>query len=318
MDYKKNQNKYILTVTLNPAVDTAITFKKAGNIFRWGNQIQSAGGKGINVARTLNHFGLPHLATGIIGGENGRRIRHLADQEKMRHQFFEVAAESRNNIILFNPKLKEGVRIFPKTPSISRKEFLVFKKLYERLLQNANLVVLSGSVLNGLPSTVYAELTLMANRIKVPVFLDAGQDVLREGLKATPTWVKPNQQEIEELLGIKITNIDEACKAVRRLKSYKIDHIFLSLGAKGAIGCNKNDLWYAKSPLVKVVNSVGCGDTFVAAVCFGFTQKLSFCDCLKLGVAAGSVNATALVPGRINRAQVLKMANRIKLKKLCI
>lgn len=318
MGSKTKPDKYILTVTLNPAVDTMLVFNKINGISRITKEIRSAGGKGINVSRTLNNLGWPNLSTGIIGGKNGREICRLAVREKIRNQFYSTYCQSRNNIILFVPAFTEKKRFFSKTPVIGREEYEGFKELYKKLIQMADLVVLSGSVLGGIPAEVYAELTRIAHQLKVPVFLDASQVALREGLKAKPKFIKPNRREIEELFGIKISTINAARKTVFRLKKFKVENIYISLGSQGAIGCNTNDLWYAKAPQIKALNSVGCGDAFVGAVCVGYLQKLSFQECLRLAVAAGTVNAATLIPGRIDKAQVNKMKSRVKLNHWCI
>lgn len=318
MGSKTISDTYILTVSLNPAIDTMYVFNKADGIFRIKKEVRSAGGKGINVSRTLNNFGWPNLSTGIVGGKNGREISRMVVQEKIRNQFYSTACESRNNILLFVPAFQDKKRIFPKSPTIVRHEYEGFKDLYKKLMQRADLVVLSGSVLEGIPAETYAELTRIAHQLKVPVFLDAGQAALREGLKAIPKFIKPNRREIEELFGIKISTFTAARKAVLRLKTFKVENIFISLGPLGAIGCNNNDLWYAKAPPIKALNSVGCGDAFVGAVCVGYMQNLSFQECLRLAVAAGTVNAATLIPGRIDKAQVNKMKGRVKLNQWCI
>lgn len=318
MDNKRIQKRYILTVTLNPAIDTMLVFKPSGRIARIKRQIRSAGGKSINVSRALNSFGCPNWSTGIVGGANGLEICRLAGQEKIHNQFYKATGESRNNIILFVPGLGGGKRVFSKAPMIDRNEYVGFEELYKKLIDRADLVVLSGSVLNGISMLAYVRLIKLSRQRNIPVFLDAGQEALREGLKARPEFIKPNRREIEELFGVKIMTLDDARKAVLRLKSFKVENIFISLGSKGAIGCNRNDLWYAKAPTIKVLNSVGCGDAFVGAVCAGFIKKMNFRDCLKLAVAAGTVNAMTLIPGRIDRVKVNKMADRITLKQLCI
>ncbi|MGE0268381.1 MAG: 1-phosphofructokinase family hexose kinase [Candidatus Omnitrophota bacterium] len=318
MDDKNAQKRYILTVTLNPAVDTIFILRCEGGVSRIKKQVRSAGGKGINVSRAVNDFGMSTLSTGIIGGVNGHAICQLADHAKINNQFYPAVCESRNNIMLFIPVGKSRERVFPKTPAISRKEYEGFQRLYKKLLDKAEMVVLSGSVLKGVPTDVYAELIKIARRLNVPVFLDAGQGALREGLKENPDFIKPNRRETEELFRIKIGTLNDAYKAVLRLRKFKVENIFLSLGPDGAIGCNRNDLWYAKAPTVKVVNSVGCGDAFVGAVCVGFMKKLNFRECLRLAVAAGTVNAQTIIPGRINKAQVSKMSDRIIIKHFCI
>ena len=71
--------KYILTVTLNPCIDKTFT---VGKFKKGGTNIVSAvkndaGGKGINVSKVLTNFKTDNVALGISGGENGRFLGSL-------------------------------------------------------------------------------------------------------------------------------------------------------------------------------------------------------------------------------------------------
>lgn len=313
-----DSHRYILTVTLNPALDRMLVYRQRGTIGYIEKQMTSAGGKGINVSRALSRFGAATLSTGITGGQAMVEISRLLKQENIPNQFYSALGEIRNTVTLFLQGRKDRPRLFQRSPSISREDYQKFKELYKKLLLKANMVVLSGSSLPGLPKGVYAELIRTARRMNVPVFLDASQDALKEGLMAQPDFIKPNRREIEELLGIKIKTLNDANKAMRRLKAFRLKNIFITLGAQGAIGCNNDDLWYAKAPTIKALNPVGCGDAFVGAVCTGILQGSGFSECLRLGVAAGAVNAAGLVPGRIDSAQVRMLTSRVTLKRLWI
>src|ERR671912_472521 len=67
----------ILTVTLNAAVARTLVVPSLtlGHRHRAPESVTLAGGKGINVARSLRTLGVPVLATGFAGGRNGDVIR---------------------------------------------------------------------------------------------------------------------------------------------------------------------------------------------------------------------------------------------------
>ena len=66
----------IVTVTLNAAIDRTLTVPnfQRGQRHRASAGVTLAGGKGINVARTLKALGVPVVATGLVGGSTGTRI----------------------------------------------------------------------------------------------------------------------------------------------------------------------------------------------------------------------------------------------------
>ena len=66
----------IVTVTMNAALDRILTVPnfQRGQRHRASEKLTLAGGKGIIVARALKRLGVPVVATGLVGGRNGRRI----------------------------------------------------------------------------------------------------------------------------------------------------------------------------------------------------------------------------------------------------
>ncbi|MBZ0166378.1 MAG: 1-phosphofructokinase family hexose kinase [Candidatus Omnitrophica bacterium] len=308
--------KYVLTVTLNTTIDTMMDFHQRSGNLRIQNETSVAGGKGVNVSRCLQFLSCPNYATGVVGGTTGRRIKQLLRVEKLRHRFYHNRSESRHNLILCVPDLKTANRIFGQTPAITAGDYGEFYKMYGQLIARACLIVLSGSVLRGLPATVYAQLIRRARQRGIPVVLDASGPALREGLKARPQYIKPNRTEIQQATGITVRSLSDAVRAAASFRRMHIENIFLSLGESGAIGCNHNELWYAKAPKVTVRNTVGCGDAFVAAMCVAILQNKSLRQTLGLAVAAGSVNAGNIVPGRVNPAAVQQVFKQIKQKRI--
>lgn len=62
----------ILTVTMNPSIDTAYQLEKlAVDDVNRVEPIKTAGGKGLNVTRVLGQLGDDVVATGLLGGHMG-------------------------------------------------------------------------------------------------------------------------------------------------------------------------------------------------------------------------------------------------------
>ena len=65
----------------------------------------SAGGKGLNVARIIKLCGAEVKATGFVGGYNGKYLEHLLDEDQIAHDFTEVQGETRSCINILNGSL---------------------------------------------------------------------------------------------------------------------------------------------------------------------------------------------------------------------
>ena len=69
----------IVTVTMNPAIDKTVEIDKF--VCRGLNRIRrveyDAGGKGINVSKTICELGGQSVATGFLGGNSGKIIDNV-------------------------------------------------------------------------------------------------------------------------------------------------------------------------------------------------------------------------------------------------
>ncbi len=278
---------HVLTVTLNPAIDKTICGEKTGI---------SAGGKGINVSRALNIFGIKNIATGIIGGKSGDRIASRLKREKIKNDFFRIKKETRTNLTVIGPGNGKISRRIEKGPPLTLAEFAGFKKKFGSLLKGCRFVVFSGANANGFPDTAYRELIKIAGGKGIKAALDTRDTPLAQGLKARPFLVKPNLEEAE------------------RAKGRGAGITLLTLGPGGAIAFGGRKIIFAKPPRLKAVNDVGCGDAFLAGFIAYYLNGKDLEDCVRAATAAGAANALSLKPGDLKKRSFEKLMKEVKVE----
>ena len=66
----------VVTVTMNPAIDKTVEIEAlvSGGLNRISKVEYDAGGKGINVSKTIRELGGESIATGFLGGNTGKII----------------------------------------------------------------------------------------------------------------------------------------------------------------------------------------------------------------------------------------------------
>lgn len=119
---------------------------------------------------------------------------------------------------------------------------------------------------------------------------------------------KPNGLEAELLTGIKITD-DASLKAVGdKLLERGIKRVFLTLGSKGVYCQDAEEHFKLPCYPTKVANATGAGDTFVAAIVWGYLNGLSMKDTARAGLAASSIctEGTETINPDLSRDAVLK------------
>ncbi|MER7277656.1 1-phosphofructokinase family hexose kinase, partial [Dactylosporangium sp. NPDC000244] len=190
----------ILTVTLNPALDLtyAVDELRPYTTHRVRTVHERAGGKGLNVASVLHAQGEPVLATGLLGGATGSRIRELLAADGVPHAFAQISGETRRTVTIADGVDATG--LWEPGPSVETAEWHEFLQLYRTLLADTAVVALSGSLPRGLPADGYAVLIELAHSCNVRTVLDTSGEPLRLGLAAGPDVVKPNADELAALL----------------------------------------------------------------------------------------------------------------------
>ena len=89
----------IVTVTMNPAIDKTVDIEgfEYGGLNRISHIERDAGGKGINVSKTIRELGGETIATGFIGGSTGSLIEQMLKESGIQTDFVRVEGETRTN-----------------------------------------------------------------------------------------------------------------------------------------------------------------------------------------------------------------------------
>lgn len=283
------------TVTLNPAVDKTYTAAGLfpGRVNRMDSVRNLAGGKGINVAKVLRQYGFEVKTLGFLGGYTGNFIEDYVRGIGCKCCFTHVAGETRCSMNILS---QDGyvTEVLEPGPEITGKELARFYDDFEREIKDSDLVVLSGSAPISVPSCVYADLIIRAGRQGKKVLFDSSGEYLRLGVNESPFMIKPNKKELEVLAGRRIRGLDDIIGAAISLSRRGISHVMVSMGDKGLLYAEGEQILYAKAPRVKAVNTVGCGDSVVAAFAMAYAEKLSGEELLRYCVGLSAANATTL------------------------
>jgi 1-phosphofructokinase len=276
----------VATVTLNPAIDQTIEVDnfQLNSVNRAKATRLDAGGKGVNVASFLAEYGVQVAVTGLLGEENaGIFERHFA-KRKIEDRFVRVPGETRVNIKITDEvnQVTTDVNVAGKAPGKYELNRLIDH--VEALSEACDWVVLSGNLPPGVPSDFYGEL-IQSIKKKCAVVLDTSGDALRDGLKAGPRVVKPNVDELSQLLGMSLKNIDEIFDVARSLLNVETQVAVVSMGEEGALFVSEGEAFQLVPPSVKVKSTVGAGDALVAGFVAGLAQSLSLMECAQLGTA---------------------------------
>ncbi|MBR3927666.1 MAG: 1-phosphofructokinase [Clostridia bacterium] len=281
----------IYTVTLNPARDRTVVIPNfaAGKVNRIVSFRDDPGGKGINVSKVIKSLGGDSVAMGILGGNTGRYILACLDEMKIHNDFVFVNAETRTNIKVFDEKNLVTTDI---NEAGSPVEPEALDKVIGRILKNAkkgDIVVFAGKIPAGAPSDLLYQWIKTLEENGVRTVLDADSKTLKEGVKASPMLIKPNEIELGELLGETLDSLDKIILSAKRVMAENgISFVAVSMGANGAVFVTKNAIYRAKGLKIQAKSTVGAGDAMAAALAYGIDAGMKEMDYCRLSIAASA------------------------------
>ena len=196
----------IYTITLNPAWD--VTYRvheiRPEGLHRAYAAKESAGGKGVNVARAVRHAGGAACAIACLGGLSGERIAATLESEGVDCIPVGVQGDTRTNVSV----IADNGRAFEVNGEGNPIDTAAVNRIRRALLENllpGDTIALCGSFpqfRDGSPASFWTELAEIAKRTETALVLDTGGAFLREifldGLP-TPSLIKPNFDELRDL-----------------------------------------------------------------------------------------------------------------------
>ena len=222
----------IYTVTLNPALDKTVEIPGMAldTVNRITEMRTDPGGKGINVSKVIAKLGGDSRAVGILGGESGRTLEKLLENENFTTQFRFVEGQTRTNLKIIDREGHTNTDINEPGLTVTAAELDALLRELLAELRPGDIVVLAGSLPKGAPQDTYRSWTAACKKAGARVFLDADGALLAEGIKAAPHLIKPNDGELSRLAGKKLETLEELTAEGRKLLERGIERVVISLG----------------------------------------------------------------------------------------
>lgn len=305
----------IYTITLNPAIDKTIILDslKKGQVNRSIYSRDDAGGKGINVAKVIKNLGYDVCAMGLIGEENKEDIYKKLEKGKIKYEFIEIDGETRTNIKIVEKEAGIFTDINQAGFEAENKDVERLTSLIESKIKDGDVVVLSGSIPKGIDGDIYKFMIRKFKEKGAKVIFDADGEVLRYGLEECPYLIKPNINELKSIINCN-DDIESIKKATKELVDRGIKTV-VSMGEKGALYIDNQNILLAKPIKVDVKSTVGAGDSMVAAFAIGIHEKMTIEETFRLAVASSTAKITKEGSLPPSREEILKYIELVEIQR---
>ena len=308
----------IVTVTMNPAIDKTVDVEilERGGLNRIKHVELDAGGKGINVSKTIHEIGGSSIVTGFIAGNTGKIIKNVMDEWKIVSDFIEVSGETRTNTKVFE-KQGDLTELNEPGPSVQEKDMEALLAKLEGYADKDTLFVLAGSVPCGVDTDIYKRIIEMVHKKGAKVLLDADGELFTNAVTAKPDIIKPNRIELEQYAGMDyIASEQELFRMAKSLVEDGIETVVVSMGKSGALFLQGD--YQVKCPGLKVKahSTVGAGDAMVAALSYAWDKKMTAKETVTLCMAVSAGAATTIGTKPPTREMVDDLMEQVVIEEL--
>lgn len=299
----------IITLTCNPALDKTIELGSAlahGQVQRAISSHLQAAGKGVNVARAITAAGQRSIAI-LPGAASDPLIRALAE-DQLDYRALPITSALRTNITITDPD-GTTTKINEPGPVLDASTLAELTDLVAQVSTGTDWLVMAGSLPPGVPDDYYAQLTAtLRQRLGAAcpkIAVDTSGQALRQlfAHQAThvPDLIKPNAQELAELVGGKMTE-DElesspelAVETSNKLLARGVGAVLATLGSRGAVLSTASGAWHGWHQPITPRSTVGAGDSSLAGYLLAASTGANSEGCLSAAIAYGA--AAASLPG---------------------
>ncbi len=288
----------IVSLTVNTTLDQSLfigNFAQHRTI-RARRSLFSMGGKPTDASWILGELGIPSLALGFVAGAPGSKVEALLRRKGVQPDFIEVDGETRINTVIVVEDEGWQTTITTNTLEVQPAHIEALIARYAVALDAAaSVVVLGGTIPRGMTPDFYTTTIQMAKARGIPVVFDAAEPNLSAGLAAHPDYIKPNQDELSELIGRRVETTADAYAAGRSIYDQYGTASIITLGGEGGLAVLPDRAYFVPTLPITVVSPSGAGDGVLAGITESLSRRAPIEDGLRLGFACAA--AVCMMPG---------------------
>ena len=311
----------IVCFVANPSIDRLFEVDRLvpGAIHRPVSFVQTAGGKGLNVARAAHALGADVRAAGILGGHAGKWLEEALGDEGITGSFVWSPGESRSSLSVASRDRDDLTEFYEHGSEVPATVWAACLEAVRSLFHPGRWLTISGSLPQGAPEGGYRELTRLARAAGMRVAIDAEGERLRRTLETGPDVVKVNADEVGRLLDVPTATRDDALAAAVRIREMAggDGHAgIVTRGLEGVVVAAPDSTRYEGVQHERGRYPVGSGDAFLAGLVVALDRRADWPAALRHALGTAAANAEIPGAGRLDPARAAELAERAEIRTL--
>jgi fructose-1-phosphate kinase PfkB-like protein len=180
----------------------------------------------------------------------------------------------------------------------------------------SDLAAICGRIPAGAPLSEFQSMIRKLKNKGTSVWIDTSGIGLEEAVAVSPNGLKINASESHRIVKSKITDQKSALFVATELLEKQIENVVITLGNQGAVFAARDESWFSFPPNLNSISTVGSGDAFLAAFLQGVSQKLPYCEVVRMAVAAGAANTLSIGGGNFSMKDFENIIDEVEVKRI--
>jgi len=306
----------IVTIGLCPSWDTICLFDG----IEWGEHktVSSASsrpaGKALNISRALAWMGQENIAAGLWGRDDYQQMlkamRSLGGLVKVK--MTAVDGGTRRNMTVVDTANDREMHLRNRSELASKKSLRKLEADLRAMVHKGSVCVFAGMMPEDEFTTDVVRIIKSCREHGARIVVDTYGNALKRILETGAAWlIKPNVDELRELLGEQVTDSPAGLVRAGRKLLDKAEIVVISRGQKGGVVVTKKGAWQGRCiGRGRVLSTVGCGDYLLGGFLKGLKDKSDAGSALGTAIKV----ATARAWGWTDKMSWLDVQNKIKVQ----
>ncbi len=287
----------IVTVGLCPSWDTVCRFEGID----WGEHktVSSASsrpaGKALNISQALAWMGEENIAAGLWGRDDFEQMlkamRSLGGLVKVK--MTAVEGGTRRNITVVDTVNDREMHLRIRSELASRKALRKLEADLRVIVHKGSVCVFAGVMPEDEFIGDVVRIIKSCRQRNAKIVVDTYGDALKRILETGAAWmIKPNVEELRELLGEQVPDNPTALARAGRKLWDKVEIVLISRGQKGGVVVTNKGAWKGRCiGRGRVLSTVGCGDYLLGGFLKGLKDKSDAGSALQTAIKAATARA---------------------------
>ena len=102
----------------------------------------------------------------------------------------------------------------------------------------------------------------------------------------------PNEHEAEAMTGIELSNKRNCIRAIEKLKGKGIKTVIITLGDRGCVYNNENEIVFCNALEVETIDTTSAGDSFIGALCVKLANDEALSDAVAFATKVSAITVS--------------------------